>query len=82
MTAAQFGAIHDRFERREQREELLMATLASVTANYSMRGPEEPLSVSDFMSDRFRPKPEDEDDDTIAARLDAFFMSAAKSSGK
>jgi hypothetical protein len=79
MTLAQLELLHDRFDRREQREELLVGLLASVTANYSMRGPEEPLSVTDFMSPRFRPKPVEEDEAVLAARFDAFFSNAARS---
>lgn len=80
MTVAQIDLLHNRFERREQREELLVGLLASVTANYSMKGPEEPLSVTDFMSPRFRPKPVEEDETALAARFDAFFSTAARSS--
>ena len=72
--------MHDRFARREQREELLVARICSVTANYSQRGPTSPdtaLTEADFMSEKYRKPEVEEDDDAIARRLDAFFSAAA-----
>ncbi len=49
MSPRQLGHLTSRFERRQQREELLIGLLASATANYSMYPPEPPVSAADFV---------------------------------
>jgi hypothetical protein len=72
LSLRQLGALSDRFERQQQREDLLVGLLAATTANYSYYAPKEPLSALDFIPERNRPKlSEEEEQQAIAARIDA-----------
>jgi hypothetical protein len=76
MSPRQLGQLTSRFERRQQREELLIGLLASVTANYSFCAPKEPLSAADFV---FTGKGAEEDlsDEEIAEVINAKLMAVA-----
>lgn len=76
MTPRQLGALTNRFERRQQREELLIGLLGSVTANYGFRAPDEPLSATDFVFSG-KQAAEDESDEAIAERINATLMAVA-----
>lgn len=49
MTGRQLSALTRRHKHSQDREQLLVGLLASVTANYSMCHPKEPLTPADFM---------------------------------
>jgi hypothetical protein len=76
MSPRQLGLLTDRFERRQQREELLVGLLASVTANYSFCAPKEPLSATDFVFSK-RSELEDMSDEACATRINATLMTVA-----
>lgn len=51
--------------------------LASVTANYSMRAPQEPLCPADFVSGRKREDISERTDEEIAEQIDAALRARA-----
>lgn len=71
MTPRQLSALTDRRSQRQEREELLVGLLASVTANYSMAAPNPPLSAADFIPGRKRPAYEPETDEDLAFQFAA-----------
>lgn len=52
MTGRQLSALTRRHKQASEREHYLVGLLASVTANFSMCRPKEPLTPSDFMPNR------------------------------
>ena len=77
LSPRQLGLLTSRFERRQQREELLIGLLGSVTANYGFRAPDEPLSATDLIFSG-KQRAEDESDEAIAARINAQLMAVAR----
>lgn len=77
VTLRQFYALMKRHSFRQQREQLLVGLLASVTANYSMNGPKEPLCAADFVPGLKRPKTPELSDEEIAEQINAVFMPMA-----
>jgi len=68
MTGRQLSALTRRHKHAQDRQQWLVGLLASVTANFSMSRPKEPLTPDDFMPSRHRAP---ETDEEIAERLNA-----------
>jgi hypothetical protein len=74
MSPRQLGSLTGRFQSRQQREELLVGLLASVTANYSVSAPREPLSAVDFV---FSGPKRSESAEMTDEQLDSVFAAVA-----
>lgn len=49
MTPRKLDALIKRLEHRQQHEDMMLAQIAQVTANFSFRGPEKPYPLDAFM---------------------------------
>jgi hypothetical protein len=77
MTPRQLSAFAERLDRRQEREELLVGLLASVTANFSFCAPREPLCAADFVPGRKRSKPPELSEEEIAVQIDSILRPRA-----
>jgi 2-methylcitrate dehydratase PrpD len=69
--------LSDRFERRQQREDLLFGIVAAATANYGFYGPRDSwLGPWDFVHSLKRPTAEQSEEE-IAAHFDAMLAPVA-----
>jgi hypothetical protein len=73
MTPHQLSYLTKRHRQRQEREQLLTGLLASVTANYSMCAPKEPLCPADFMP-RKQQRQELLSDEDLAAQFSAVLL--------
>jgi hypothetical protein len=78
MSSRQFGALSSRFERRQQREDLLVGIMASATANFGFYAPKDTmLQPWDFVRSLKPPPEPEQSDEDIAAQINAILMPRA-----
>ena len=77
MSPRQLGALTDRFERRQQREDLLVGILAATTANWGFCAPQESLPPWHFVPSLKPPAECELDDEQIAAHINAVLLPIA-----
>jgi hypothetical protein len=78
MSPRQLGALSSRFERRQQREDLLVGILAAATANFGFYAPKDTmLQPWDFVRSLTPPPEPERSDEDIAAHINAVLMPIA-----
>jgi hypothetical protein len=74
MTLREIGLLTDRYERRQQREDLLVGILAAATANWGFHAPKESLQPWDFVPSLKPPKAPEQSDEEIAEHVNAVLL--------
>jgi hypothetical protein len=78
MTVREIALLTERFERRQQREDLLVGILAASSANWGFHAPKDAmLQPWDFVPSLKSPVEAEQSDEDIAAHINAVLLPIA-----